>query len=474
MTCLRKVIVPGLGLFCLMLLSLPATSSNVPASPDTDTRITDGWSDQEVRGLIAVPARDGSTADPAKREIQLLRSIPQRVRARLADGNYPDRNGMIGTNRSGWRCAAYQRGGMFRLMLSAVAGDQAAVTDSWRAIDATFARQNADGSFQIASGMHADYLDRLNDVSFWLAKLCHALLIVQASEIGPAFEARIHALLPKIELSAMFLAGGVNTLSTGDRDAANRLFFHACAYGLSGYLLGNQQLMGLGRQLAAQGMGEQRADGVFLEMHGYDSSYQGVSLLQLQQYALHFPAPATDAALLRGAQWEVGRILPTGQIDASGNTRTGHYGKQVSYIEVMTGLLYCGAAQGYQPATDAGLRVFTYFYHMPLGSQAPGSDVADAETLVPSVVLHQNYPNPFSSTTTIGYTLPSGQDVRVGVYNTLGQRVRTLASGRSPEGYSMVTWDSKDDSGNPVSPGAYVVRLETRDAIETRKVLLVE
>ena len=474
MTCLRKVILPGLGLFCLMLISHPAVSSDIPTSANTDDWISDSPPEQGVNGYTMVPAKDGGSLKPAKREIQMLRSIPEQVRARLADGNYPDQNGMIGSNRTGWKCAAYQRGGMFRLMLSAVAGDQWAVNDSWRAIDAAFHYQNPDGSFQIGGGLVADYLDRLNDVSFWLAKLCHALLIVQASELGPAYEARIQALLPKIELSAMFLAGGPSTLSHGDRDAANRLFFHACAYGLSGYLLGNEQLMDLGRQFAAQGLGEQRADGVFLEMFGHDSSYQGVSLLQLQQYAFHFPDPATDAALLLGAQWEVGRVLPNGAIDTSGNTRTGTWLKPVSYIEVMTGLLYVGGAQDYRPATDAGLRVFTYFYHIPLGTEAPGDDGTDGVTAEPSVLLHQNYPNPFSATTTIGYTLTSDEDVRVAVYNMLGQEVRALASGPSPEGYSAVTWDSKDDSGNRVSPGAYVVRLETPDAVETRKVLLVE
>jgi hypothetical protein len=474
MTCSRKVICLGLGLFSIMLASLPVMASGIPASANTEPNITEDTRDAGARGYVMVPTTDIDIVDPARREIQLLRGMPESVRDRLADGNYPDQRGMIGSNRSGWKCVAYQRGGMFRLMLSAVAGDERAVTDAWRAIDAAFSYQNPDGSFRIGAGMQADYLDRLNDVSFWLAKLCHALLILQASELGPAFDARIQALLPKIERSALYLADGPDVLSHGDRDAANRLFFHACAYGFSGVLLDNPELMELGRQLAAQGLGEQRADGVFLEMHGHDSSYQGVSLLQLQQYAMHFPGPATDAALLLGAQWEAARIMPNGKIDTSGNTRTGGSGKVVSYIEVLTGLLYCGAAQEYTPATDAGLRAFSYFYHMPLALGTADNTGADGERPGPSPVLHQNYPNPFSGTTTIGYTLTSGQAVRMAVYNMLGQRVRALASGQSPEGYSQVIWDSKDDAGSPVSPGVYVIRLETPHGTETRKMSLVE
>jgi hypothetical protein len=456
-------------------MSPVAMTLDIPVSSHTEIQPSEDIREAETREYVVVPVRDGGLINHGKREIRLIKEAPEYVRDRVADGNYPDQNGMIGSNRSGWKCVAYQRGGMLRLMLMAVAGNQAAVTDSWRAIDAAFHYQNPDGSFVIGPGMgRIEYIDRLNDVSFWLAKLCHALLIVQASDLGPAFEARIQALLPKIELSALYLADGVDELSHGDRDAANRLFFHAGAYGFSGALLGNQHLIELGRRLAAQGMAAQRGDGVFLEMGGYDSSYQGVSLLQFQQYTLHFPDPAADAALLLGAQWEVTRILPSGEINTSGNTRTGGWLNPVSYIEVLTGLLYCGAAQDYYPAVDAGMRVFSYFYNIPLSSPITGNTRTDAGGLQPAAFLHQNYPNPFGETTTIGYTLASGQNVQMVVYNMLGQRVRTLADRYSPEGYSQVTWDSRDDAGNRVSPGIYVIRLETEHATATRKVSLVE
>jgi hypothetical protein len=407
----------------------------------------------------------------ARQEIRMVKRAPQSLRDRIEDGNYPDRNGMIGSNRSGWKCAAYQRGGMLRLYLAAIDGDQWAVNDAWRAIDATFARQNPDGSFQIA--IPADYVDRLSDVAFWLAKLCHALLIVQVSEVGPAFQSRIDALLPKIELSGQYLINGSAVLSNGDREAANRLFFDACAFGLAGALTGNQQLINLGRQFAEQGMGEQRADGVFLEMGGHDSSYQGVSLLQFQQYAVYFPSASYSASIRRGAEWEVTRIYPSGEINPTGNTRTGRWGKPLSYIEVMMGLMYSGGGQDYYPAVDAGLRVYSYFYHVPI----PTMDltwITDGEELRPSAILHHSYPNPFRETTNVAYSLSTAQQTRVAVYNTLGQRVRTLASGYSPAGYSQIMWDSRDDSGMVVAPGVYVIRLETPFAAETRKVTLIE
>ncbi|MFH1313530.1 MAG: T9SS type A sorting domain-containing protein [Candidatus Eisenbacteria bacterium] len=416
--------------------------------------------------LLLSHATAFGTQPPARTEIQLIRDMPRYIMNQLDDGNHPDQDGMIGYNRGGWWSVSLQRGGMLYLILSAVKGHEAGANHAWSAIDAAFQRQEPDGSFYIGHPMGPDIarVDSLNDVSFWLAKLCHALVILQASELGPAFESRINALLPRIELSALWVADGADVLAYGDSEAPNRLFFHACAFGFSGILLENQELMELGRQFAAQGVGTQRADGVFLELGGHDSSYQGVSLLQFQQYAIHFPYPASDAAIQLGAAWEVTRVKPSGEIDVTGNTRTG-YGqedfldgiKEVSYIEVLLALLYCGQAQDYGPATDAAIRIFDH-----LSSESS------------RVVRLQNHPNPFRGTTAIGYTLASKQNVRIVVYDVLGQQVRLLADGQSPKGYSHVLWDSKDNAGNPVSPGIYVVQLGTPVGTETRKMCLVK
>jgi hypothetical protein len=451
MTCSRKVIGLGLGLLALVLLSPHAMASD--------------------------------TVAPADMEIQLIHDMPQYIMDRLDNGNHPDSNGMIGYNRGGWLFVGFQRGAMVYLLLSAADGDQAGADDAWRAIDAAFYYQRPDGGFHIGHplGPYIARVDSLNDVSFWLAKLCHALVILQASELGPAFESRIQALLPKIELSALWLADGADVLAYGDSDAPNRLFFHACAFGFSGILLGNEGLIALGRQFAAQGIGAQRADGVFLELGGHDSSYQGVSLLQLQQYANHFPHPAADAALQLGAAWEVTRVMPTGEIDVTDNTRTGSDqedfidgSKEVSYIEVLLALLYSGEAQDYGLSTAAAIRIFDYLTGGSSGAGVEDGTGSDEEALKPSVVLHQNFPNPFSGSTTIGYTLRAGQNVRMVIYNMLGRQVRALAGGHSPEGYSQVIWDAKDDAGKAVSPGVYVIRLETPDCTQTRKVSLVE
>jgi hypothetical protein len=76
------------------------------------------------------------------------------------------------------------------------------------------------------------------------------------------------------------------------------------------------------------------------------------------------------------------------------------------------------------------------------------------------------YPNPFHSS--INIPLQIGEDVgdanyTVKVFDLSGKIVRTLASGPAEPGKYDVTWDARDEGGNPVANGVYVVRLSTDD-----------
>jgi hypothetical protein len=88
--------------------------------------------------------------------------------------------------------------------------------------------------------------------------------------------------------------------------------------------------------------------------------------------------------------------------------------------------------------------------------------------------LEQNYPNPFNPTTTIYYTLPTTTDVNLVVYNTLGQRVKTLVSTAQTAGQHSVEWDGTDDNGNTVSSGVYFYKLTSPDYSATRKMMLIK
>ena len=88
--------------------------------------------------------------------------------------------------------------------------------------------------------------------------------------------------------------------------------------------------------------------------------------------------------------------------------------------------------------------------------------------------ISQNYPNPFNPVTTISYGLPDDADVRIEIYNILGQNVRTLADEHQAAGYRTVIWDGNDDSGSQVSSGIYFYRIEAGDFQASKKMVLIK
>ena len=83
--------------------------------------------------------------------------------------------------------------------------------------------------------------------------------------------------------------------------------------------------------------------------------------------------------------------------------------------------------------------------------------------------LKQNYPNPFNPSTVISFSLPQASDVRLDVFNLLGQQVALLVNERVQSGTHSV----KFDAGN-LSSGIYIYRLQTERFTQTRKMLLIK
>jgi flagellar hook assembly protein FlgD len=61
----------------------------------------------------------------------------------------------------------------------------------------------------------------------------------------------------------------------------------------------------------------------------------------------------------------------------------------------------------------------------------------------------------------LSFELPESHDVRLEVFDLLGRRVRTLASGTLPAGPHRVGWDRTTHEGVRLSAGIYIVRLTT-------------
>jgi hypothetical protein len=82
------------------------------------------------------------------------------------------------------------------------------------------------------------------------------------------------------------------------------------------------------------------------------------------------------------------------------------------------------------------------------------------------------YPNPATDRVHVAFTVAEMGNVRLEVYNTVGQRVATLANGFTNSGTHSLNWLGLDEQGRPAPRGVYFVRLST-EAGESRVTKLI-
>jgi hypothetical protein len=100
---------------------------------------------------------------------------------------------------------------------------------------------------------------------------------------------------------------------------------------------------------------------------------------------------------------------------------------------------------------------------------------AAATKLLPKAfVLKQNYPNPFNPTTAIRYALPEASNVRLEIYNTLGQVVQTLVDEKQEAGAYRITWDGRNEHGQEMATGVYIYRIVAGTFDATKRMLLIK
>ena len=127
-----------------------------------------------------------------------------------------------------------------------------------------------------------------------------------------------------------------------------------------------------------------------------------------------------------------------------------------------------------EPPLDARIEV-PFLFSDGTGNQWRKTVVVSTSAAPEAVnALHDNFPNPFNPTTTIAFSLAHESNVKLVIYNMLGQRIRTLVNGKHAPGSHSVVWNGRDDQGRMVSSGVYFYRLQAGRFIETRRMVLVE
>jgi hypothetical protein len=124
-----------------------------------------------------------------------------------------------------------------------------------------------------------------------------------------------------------------------------------------------------------------------------------------------------------------------------------------SYIELTNGTLQDGTYGLNQITTPVSVRI---------------------ETRPEVYALADNYPNPFNPETTIKYQLPEAGQVRLEVYNMLGQAVKTLVDNQFQNaGRYTLQWDATNNSGQPLSSGVYFYRILAGGEYQSHKKMLL-
>lgn len=316
----------------------------------------------------------GTAATPL-REYDVLRAFPPGRFEALSAGDKPDAKGFTGGNRANgfWVEAGPQRGSCRGVIAGVVAGDLAAADDCWRGIELAFTHQRADGGFDAIVKPNGSTSNEggaaVETAYFFLQELGRAILVIRQSPHEAHFHERLVALEPKLRRAADFILAGYDTIIPKVGHTVNRVIIAAKAFGLCGLALNDQRLIEKSRALIAHALTQRDADGVFIEKGGRDSSYNVVSILFGQVLALHLPLPEFEAALPAAVAWQVTRILPSGEVDVSGNTRTG-VGKEadpfsgktknVNYTEVVMALTLYGTIHRDKEVLAAADRVFAF------------------------------------------------------------------------------------------------------------------
>jgi len=88
--------------------------------------------------------------------------------------------------------------------------------------------------------------------------------------------------------------------------------------------------------------------------------------------------------------------------------------------------------------------------------------------------LYQNYPNPFNPETIIPFQIPESGEVKITIFNLLGQQIITVLDGVENAGLHEVRWNGLDSYGNHVAGGLYVCETRFKDQRKTIKLMKLE
>jgi len=123
--------------------------------------------------------------------------------------------------------------------------------------------------------------------------------------------------------------------------------------------------------------------------------------------------------------------------------------------------------------TDNEVNTGTYTYRLKQidfdGTFTYSNEVEVDVTAPLTFNLGQNYPNPFNPSTKINYSIPEDGNVKLAVYNIVGEEVAVLVNGFAQAGSFDVTFNASN-----LPSGVYIYKLQSANSVQTKKMLLLK
>lgn len=258
----------------------------------------------------------------------------------IIEGEYnkfrPDTNGAIDRNKEGYFHVRFQAG-ILSLANYIIANDNIEAVEKYlSALKYSFTYQNENGNFLFNSPQNIEgspsKCDSIGFTNFFLNPLGISLLALQDYRAGSEynlsnFTSSLKLYDIKIKKSLDYLLGQRDRLYKCDIGFTNRIFAEAITFYTLGVFTEKFEAESLGIDLLAKALECSDSEGFFIEKDGYDSSYNGVSLKD----AIFFYSLLDNKyrnikkelwnSIIKCAEWQLSRVLASGEIRTDGNTR---------------------------------------------------------------------------------------------------------------------------------------------------------
>jgi hypothetical protein len=296
----------------------------------------------------------------------------------------PDANGALGRNLDGYFHVRFQMDIGFLASYAVYTKSDDALAKFILAAEYSFNKQKPTGDFELVIPSNLQYLgtpsegDLTSGVAFFTSAVGSSLVLLNQSSWfmnrpNDALAQRLANLKSKFQLTVNYLKAQKEVLKMYDKDAPNRLFFDALAFYSMGTYLNDSQAKAIGIEFIESALAQQDAAGFFIEGGGFDSSYNGVSL-RLGMVLLGILQPQDDLyvrlkkAISCSVQWQATRILASGEISSTGNSRVYPGGesflgseKQIAWIETLLSFYFTYTLSSNETYRGLAKKVETFY-----------------------------------------------------------------------------------------------------------------